>query len=65
MHEPTGDKVETLHILADQGVNRQLAKGAVELAEGRGKRFTIWSMVDALTQLARDAQYAAMRDKAD
>ena len=55
MNEPTGDKEETLHILADHGVNRPLAKKAVELAEGRGKRFTIWSVVDALTQLSRDS----------
>ena len=65
MAEPTGDKEETLHILADHGVSRQLAKKAVELAEGRGKRFTIWSMVDALTQLSRDSKYAASRVEAD
>ena len=65
MAEPTGDKEETLHILADHGVNRQLARKAVELTESRGKRFTIWSMVDALTQLSRDSQYAASRVEAD
>lgn len=65
MAEPTGDKEETLHILANQGVNRQLAKKAIELAESRGKRFTIWSMVDALTQLSRDSKYAATRVEAD
>jgi hypothetical protein len=54
-----------LHILSDQGINRQLAKKAVELAEGRGKRLTIWSIVDALTQLSRDTQYAATRVEAD
>ncbi len=65
MQEATGDKEETLHLLTDQGVNRQLAKKAVELAESRGKRFTIWSMVDALTQLSRDSKYAATRVEAD
>ena len=65
MAEPTGDKEETLHILSDQGVNRQLAKKAVELAQSQGKPFTIWSMVDALTQLSRDSKYAATRVEAD
>jgi hypothetical protein len=65
MNEPTGDKEETLHILADHGVNRPLAKKAVELAEARGQRFTIWSLVDALTQLSRDSRYAASRVEAD
>ncbi|MBI3468293.1 MAG: DUF932 domain-containing protein [Planctomycetes bacterium] len=65
MAEPTGDKEETLHILADHGVNRQLAKRAVEMVATQGKRFTIWSLVDALTQLSRDSQYAATRVEAD
>jgi len=65
MNEPTGDKEETLHILADHGVNRPLAKKAVELAQSRGQRFTIWSLVDSLTQLSRDSQYAASRVEAD
>jgi hypothetical protein len=65
MAEPTGDKDETLHILTEHGLNRLVAKRAVELAQSRGQRFTIWSMVDALTQLSRDTQYAATRVEAD
>jgi len=65
MEATTGDKEETLAFLSKYDINRQLAKKAVELAEGRGKRFTIWSMVDALTQLSRDSNYAATRVEAD
>jgi hypothetical protein len=65
MAEPTGDREETLHILSDHGINRPLAKKAVELAESRGQRFSIWTMVDALTQLSRDSHYAATRVEAD
>jgi len=65
MAEPTGDRDETLSILADQGINRAIAKKAVDLAVSRGQRFTIWSMVDALTQLSRGSLYAATRVEAD
>jgi len=65
MEATTGDKEETLAFLSKYDVNRQLAKKAVELAESRGKRLTIWSMVDALTQFSRDAQYVAARVEAD
>ena len=65
MEAATGDKEETLAFLSKYDINRQLAKKAVELAESRGRRFTVWSMVDALTQLSRDSRFAATRVDAD
>jgi hypothetical protein len=41
-----------------------MAQKAAEMARQRG-RFTLWAVVDALTQLAREAKFAANRTEAD
>lgn len=65
MEAATGTRGDSLKLLGDRGINRKLAERAVELAETRGQRFTVWSLVDALTQLSRESQYAATRVEAD
>jgi predicted GNAT family acetyltransferase len=58
----TAEEVEVL--LAKKGFTRALAKHAAEIAREKGS-FTIWSVVDALTQLAREQQHAGARADAD
>jgi hypothetical protein len=58
------DADEVLSLLAKTGFTRSLAQRAAELAQQKG-RFTIWSVVDALTQLGREAKYAGSRAEAD
>jgi hypothetical protein len=58
------DADEVLKILAEKGIAKSLAKHAVDLARAQG-RFTVFSVVDALTRLAGDALYAGERHEAD
>ncbi|CAN5915249.1 hypothetical protein BH23PLA1_BH23PLA1_40080 [soil metagenome] len=58
------DAEEVLKALAKHGINRSLAKRAIELAEKQG-RFTIFALVDALTQLSRELEFAGDRTDAD
>ena len=52
MKEKLGDDADgVLKELAKNGIPRQLAKDALEIAQQQG-RFTIFSLVDALTRLA-------------
>jgi hypothetical protein len=50
--------------LAKSGIARQLAKRATEIAREQG-RFTIFSVVDALTRIARECRNAGDRTEAD
>jgi hypothetical protein len=60
-----GDDAEQVQkLLAKAGFTRTLAKEACELAQQQG-RFTLWSVVDTLTRLARDAKFAGSRAEAD
>lgn len=56
------DEVATL--LAKAGFTKALAQQATKVAETRGA-FTVWSVVDALTQLARELSFAGSRADAD
>lgn len=58
------DAEETLKALNKTGISRTLAKQAVEIAQGQG-RFTIFSIVDALTRLAQEQTNAGDRTDAD
>ena len=58
----TPDKV--LELLKDRGITRTMAKQAVELAATQG-RFTVFSVVDALTRIAGRLKYAGDRVEAD
>ncbi|HEV2971092.1 MAG TPA: DUF932 domain-containing protein [Pirellulales bacterium] len=61
MKESLGeDADEVLKALAGHGINRALAKQALEIARQRG-RFTIFSLVDALTRLSGEIKYAGDR----
>lgn len=65
MREQLGnDAEEALEALLRHGVPRGAANEALRLAERRG-RFTIFSLVDALTRLAGEIQYAGDRLEAD
>lgn len=58
------DAEEVQKLLAKAGFTQQLAKRAAEVAQRQG-RFTIWSVVDALTQIARETKFAGSRAEAD
>lgn len=63
--ERLGDSAEeVLAVLAKQGIGRGLAKQAVEIAAQQG-RFTIFSLVDALTRLTQRVQWIGDRAEAD
>lgn len=51
-------------VLANHGIGRTLAKQALEIARERG-RFTIFALVDALTQLSAERKFIAERTDAD
>jgi len=58
------DAEEAIKAVIQNGVPRSVAKEAVTLAQEKG-RFTIWSVVDALTRLSQKSQYAGDRTEAD
>ncbi len=55
---------ETEKLLSKAGFTRSLTARALQIAAEKG-RFTVWSLVDAMTQLARDLQYAGSRTEAE
>ena len=65
MKERLGDDAEeVMKKLAEHGISRSLAKQATELAATQG-RFTIFSLVDALTRLTGKVQWIGDRTEAD
>lgn len=54
------DAAEVLKVLGKQGVNRQLAKRATDIAHEQGG-FTIFAIVDALTRIAQEQHNAGDR----
>lgn len=65
MAEKLGDDAEeVLKVLNRQGITRNVAKQALALAERQG-RFTVWSLVDALTRLSGQMTNAGDRSDAD
>lgn len=59
------DAEEVEKLLTKQGFNRTLAEAAVEAAQADHSRFTVFTVVDALTRLARDLKNAGERVDAD
>ena len=60
-----GDKADDVaKVLAKHGIPRDLGKQALEIAERTG-RFTVFSVVDALTRIAGQYQYAGDRTEID
>jgi hypothetical protein len=65
MQQRLGDDAEAvLQKLAAHGISRSLAKRATEIAAAQG-RFTIFSLVDALTRLTGRVQWIGERTEAD
>ncbi len=65
METRLGDDADAcMSILRKQGITRQLASQALEIAKENG-RFTIFSVVDALTRLSSDFKNAGDRTEAD
>lgn len=58
------DAEETFKEVCKNGIPRSVAKEAVEIAREKG-RFSIWSIVDALTRLAQKYENAGDRTEAD
>jgi hypothetical protein len=58
------DAEEATKALVKAGIAKGLAKRALEIAESKG-RFTIFSLVDALTRLAGESEFAGERADAD
>ena len=58
------DAEETLKEVCKNGIPRSVATEAIQLAQEKG-RFTVWSVVDALTRLAQRSEYAGDRTEAD
>lgn len=53
-----------MKVLSDKGITRALAKEALEIAKRSG-RFTVFSLVDALTRVSGEMKYAGERTDAD
>jgi histone H3/H4 len=65
MRETLGDDAdEALKALVSHGIGSTLAKQALEIARSRG-RFTIFSLVDALTRLSGEIKFVGDRMEAD
>ena len=58
------DPQEAQQLLADAKFTKSLATRAVEIAQKSGS-LTIWAMVNALTQLARESKFAGSRAEID
>jgi hypothetical protein len=58
------DAEDVQKLLAKAGFTRDLAKRSTQIAQQNGP-FTLWSVVNALTQLSRDAKFAGTRKDAD
>ena len=65
METRIGDSADdVMKVLAKNGITRSAAKQALEIAQQQG-RFTIFTLVDALTRIAREAKNAGDRTDAD
>lgn len=65
MEEKMGsDAEEVLKNLTKNGINRSTAKKALEIAQQQG-RFTIFALVDALTRMSQESEFAGDRMEAD
>jgi hypothetical protein len=59
------DAEEVLTALLKNGIPRNLGRTAVELAQQRGERFSVFALVDALTRLAQEQENAGDRSAID
>ena len=59
------DAEETIKALLKNGIPTGLGRTAVEMVQERGQRFTVFTLVDALTRLAQDQDNAGDRTEID
>jgi hypothetical protein len=64
MATTVGDTEEASALLYRSGYSKHLTKEALELAQEHG-RLTLWTVIDALTRLAREEPFAGSRTLAD
>ena len=65
MSEKLGEDAEAVSkVLSGEGIPKELAKSALELATKQG-RFTIFSLVDALTRLTQSVKFIGDRTELD
>jgi hypothetical protein len=65
MQQSVGDAEEAEKFLDKQGISRRLVTQAVAKLGEEGKPFTLFTLVDALTQLTQQVSYAGDRTDAD
>lgn len=66
MQEKVGaDSDEVSAFLLKHGISRSMVRKAVERIAAAGDSFSLWSLVDALTQLTREIRFAGDRTEAD
>ena len=58
------DAEEVQKVLGQNGITRSVAKEALRIAERQGA-FTIFSLVDAITRIAREVPYVGLRTELD
>lgn len=58
------DADESFKELVKNGISRSVAREAITIAQEKG-RFTVWSVVDALTRLSQQSRYAGDRTESD
>ena len=58
------DAEETFNVVCKNGIPRSVAQEAIQIAQEKG-RFTVWSVVDALTRLTQRIAYVGDRTEAD
>ena len=59
------DREEATKFLVKHGISRSMVKKAVETIAAQGASFTLWSLVDVLTQLTGSTRFAGNRTEAD
>ena len=65
MKERMDDAEETTKFLSKHGINRSLITRAVKQIGDSGQEFTLWNLVDVLTQLTQEVSYAGARNEMD
>jgi hypothetical protein len=65
MQSQVGDSDEAVKLLVKHGITRSLVSRAVAKIGDERRSFTIFTLVDALTQLTQELRYAGDRTEAD
>ncbi len=65
MQERVSDSEAAKKLLSKHGITRSLITRAVKQIGDAGRPFTLWTLVDVLTQLTEDVSYAGTRTELD